>query len=217
MNEALALIIAYLLGSIPSAYIASRWLTGRDIRQMGGGNIGSINTFREVGLWAGIIVGVVDFGKGAAAVAIAYGLLEVSPPFVLLAGLMSVVGHNWMVWLKFGGGKGLAAAAGALAVIMPLYGYVTEFLIFLGIIIVPLIITGNIALSASFGLLALPVITWLATKSGLATILAVALLLLIGLKYLPTARATLRRAGSASDLIFDRRQKERDRERRKKT
>ncbi|GAI49028.1 unnamed protein product, partial [marine sediment metagenome] len=71
----IAIIIGYLLGSIPSAYIAARLATGKDIRQLGGGNVGGLNTFREVGLWPAVAVGIVDVGKGAAAVAIAYWLL----------------------------------------------------------------------------------------------------------------------------------------------
>ena len=64
------IVIGYLLGSIPSAYIAARLVTGKDIRQLGGGNVGGLNTYREVGIWPALAVGIVDLGKGAAAVAI---------------------------------------------------------------------------------------------------------------------------------------------------
>ena len=74
VNEIIAVVIGYLLGSIPSAYIATRIATGKDIRQMGGGNVGGLNTFREVGFIASVPVAIVDLGKGAAAVAIAYWL-----------------------------------------------------------------------------------------------------------------------------------------------
>ncbi len=86
-SEIIAIVVGYLLGSIPSAYIATRLAKGRDIRQLGGGNIGLLNVFREVGFWPALAVGIVDFGKGAAAVAIAFWLLKVSTPFVLAAGL----------------------------------------------------------------------------------------------------------------------------------
>ncbi len=195
MNEVLALVIAYLLGSIPAAYLATKMATGRDIRKLGGGNVGGLNTYREVGLWPAIAVGLVDFGKGAAAVGIAYSLLQVDTAFVLLAGLFSVIGHNWMVWLKFTGGKGMGAAIGSLAVIMPLYGYTGGLLIFLGIILVPLVLTRNVALSMGIGLLALPLIAWFVTGSALATVMAVVLLLVIGLKFLPTALKAIRKSG----------------------
>ena len=198
MNEVLALVTGYLLGSIPTAYLATKMATGRDIRKLGGGNVGGLNTYREVGLWPAIAVGLVDFGKGAAAVGIAYSLLQVDTAFVLLAGLFSVIGHNWMVWLKFTGGKGMGAAIGSLAVIMPLYGYTNGLLIFLGIILVPLMLTRNVALSMGIGLLALPLIAWFVTGSALATVMAVVLLLVIGLKFLPTALKAIRKSGTGA-------------------
>jgi len=198
MNEALAIIIGYLLGSIPAAYIATRLAKGGDIRRMGGGNVGGLNVFREVGPWPAVAVGLVDFGKGAAAVAVAYWLLQVDTPYVLLAGLASVIGHNWMVWLKFSGGKGMGATTGALIVLLPLYGYSLQLGIFFAIIIIPLVITRNVALSMFLGLLALPLIVWFGTGSGYATIISAVLLFLIVVKFLPTAITALRNRGLAA-------------------
>lgn len=203
MNEAIAIVIGYLLGSMPSAYIVTRLAKGKDIRQMGGGNIGGLNVFREVGFIPALIVGIVDLGKGATAVAVAYFLLGVSTPFVLLAGLAAAIGHMWMVWLKFSGGKGMGTTFGALAIIMPLYGYGTALLIFTTVIIIPLIITRNVALAMGIGLLALPFIVWLLTGSGFATIVAIVLGLLIALKFLPTALDALTKAKGPTDFIFD--------------
>lgn len=123
VNEIIAIALGYLLGSIPSAYIAARTATGKDIRQMGGGNVGGLNTYREVGVLSALVVSVIDIGKGAAAVAIAYWLLDVPQLFVMLTGLAAVVGHMWMVFLKFSGGKGMGTTFGALAILMPVYGY----------------------------------------------------------------------------------------------
>jgi glycerol-3-phosphate acyltransferase PlsY len=199
----IAIIIGYLLGSIPSAYIAARLAKGKDIRQLGGGNVGGLNVFREVGLWAALVVGIVDFGKGAAAVAIAYWLLQVPTEFVLLAGLASVIGHNWMVFLKFSGGKGMGATFGALIVLLPVYGYWLGLVILLGIILIPFMITRNIALSMGIGLLALPFIIGLGMKSGIGTILAVILGLVIAIRFLPTARAALIKSKTKKDFVFD--------------
>ncbi len=198
MNEALAIIIGYLLGSIPAAFIITRLIKGQDIRRIGGGNVGGLNVFREVGLWPALAVGVVDLGKGAAAVAIAKWGLNVPDAYVLLAGLASVAGHNWMVWLKFSGGKGMGAAMGALLVLLPIYGYSLQLGIFFGIIIVPLLITRNVALSMFLGLVSLPILVWFGTHSGYATIIAVALLLIIVVKFLPTAISALRKSGMAA-------------------
>ena len=198
MNEALAIITGHLLGSIPAAFIITRLIKGQDIRRIGGGNVGGLNVFREVGLWPALAVGVVDLGKGAAAVAIAKWGLNVPDAYVLLAGLASVAGHNWMVWLKFSGGKGMGAAMGALLVLLPIYGYSLQLGIFFGIIIVPLLITRNVALSMFLGLVSLPILVWFGTHSGYATIIAVALLLIIVVKFLPTAISTLRKSGMAA-------------------
>jgi len=199
----IAIIMGYLLGSIPSAYIATRLAKGKDVRQLGGGNVGGLNVFREVGPWSALAVGIVDIGKGTAAVAIAHWLLAVPPLFVLLAGLATVVGHNWMVFLKFSGGKGMGPTIGALAVVMPLYGYWQGLLIFFGVILVPLIITRNVALSMGIALLALPFITWFGMHSGIGTIMAVILGLVIVIRFTPTARAALAKSKTKKEFIFD--------------
>ncbi len=111
----LIVILGYLLGSIPTAYIVGRVLKGVDIRQIGDGNMGAANTFRQLGPKAGITVGIIDAGKGAAAVLIAQAT---SLPLVavLLTGTAVVVGHNWPVFLGFRGGRGEATTIGVLLV-----------------------------------------------------------------------------------------------------
>jgi glycerol-3-phosphate acyltransferase PlsY len=209
----IAVIVGYLLGSIPTAYITARVATGGDIRRMGGGNIGGLNTFREVGLIPFVIVAFVDVSKGVAAVAIAHWGLNAAEPFLLLAALAAVAGHNWMVFLKFRGGKGMAAAVGALFILFPLYGYSLGLAFFFGIVAIPYIITRNVALSMGIGLLALPFIGWLGVESMPFTIFTIALGLIILIKYLPTAMLAWSRAENKRDFIFDRWQRERDEER----
>jgi acyl-phosphate glycerol 3-phosphate acyltransferase len=103
----IAIVIGYLLGSIPSAYIAVRLIRGEDIRQMGGGNVGARNAFQQTGKGVGTAVGIFDIGKGVAAVAIAQWLLNIPlgamtiaqyslgapETFVLLSGLAAIAGH----------------------------------------------------------------------------------------------------------------------------
>ncbi len=206
----IAIIIGYLLGSIPTAYIATKLITGKDIRKLGGGNVGGLNTYREVGRWLGIIVALVDLSKGAASVAIAIWLLKVSVPFVLLAGLASVVGHNWMLFLKFTGGKGMGATFGALFVLLPYYGYAIGVAILLGIVLIPFLITHNVALSMGVGLVALPFITWFGMGSGIGTIMAIILGFIIGLKFLPTAKQAWAKTRNTREFIFDRGKKPQD-------
>lgn len=201
VNGIIAVVLGYLLGSIPTAYIVTRISTGKDIRQMGGGNVGGLNTYREVGAIPALVVGIVDMGKGAAAVAIAYWLLDVPQLYVMLTGLTAAIGHMWMLFLKFSGGKGMGATFGALVVLLPVYGYWYGFLIFLGIILVPFVITRNVALAMGVGLVFLPLVVWLMTQSELATVLAVILGVLVAIRFVPTARAAWAKSKDVSDFI----------------
>ena len=197
-NGVIAVIIAYLLGSIPSAYIVTRLKTGKDIRQLGGGNVGARNVFHEVGLWAAIIVSVFDIGKGAAAVAIASWLLGAPLFFVLAAGLAAVAGHMWSIYLKFTGGNGLATSIGVLSLLMT-----RELLIIIAIIIVFIVITRNTVLSVNISFLSLPVSAWFLEKSWPFVIFSVVLLLILVLNFLPTARAAFVKAGSRENFFAE--------------
>ena len=205
----IAVVLGYLLGSIPTAYIVTRLAKGEDVRQLGGGNVGGLNVYREVGFLPAAVVAIVDLGKGVAAVAIAYWLLNLSLPFVLAAALAAVVGHNWMLFLKFSGGKGMGPAIGGLFVLLPLYGYPLGLAFFFTVVLILFIITRNVALSMGVGLLSLPFITWLGMKSipeyqTEFIIFSVVLGLIILAKFIPTALAAVARAGNVKGFIFDR-------------
>lgn len=103
----------------------------------------------------------------------------------------------------------MGPAMGALFVLMPLYGYWQGLLIFLGIILIPVIITRNVALSMGTALLFLPLIIWLNTKSGTTTIMVVILGLVMAMKFLPTARVAWAKAEVKKDFIFNRWQRDR--------
>jgi len=204
VNGIVAVVLGYLLGSIPTAYIVTRLAKGKDVRRLGGGNVGGLNVYREVGLLPAVVVAIVDLGKGAAAVAIAYWLLDLSLPFVLAAALAAVVGHNWMLFLKFSGGKGMGSAIGGLLVLLPIYGYPLGLAFFFAVVFIPFIITRNVALSMGVGLLALPFIAWLGMHSGMFVIYSVALGLIILAKFIPTAVAAVAKSGTVRGFIFDR-------------
>ncbi len=107
--------IAYLLGSIPSAYLLGKWIKGIDIRQHGSGNVGATNTFRVLGKWSGIIVLLLDIGKGLLATTIVADLFGGERIVArILIGVGAVIGHNWTIFLKFQGGKGIATSLGVL-------------------------------------------------------------------------------------------------------
>ncbi len=197
-----AFLIGYGLGSIPSAFLFTRWAIGKDIRRLGGGNVGGLNTFREVGLLPAIGVAAVDFGKGAVAVAIAHGALDLDPVYVFIAAGASIVGHNWMVWLKFTGGRGMGAAIGALVVLMPVYDYWLGLAIVLGLIIVPLVAVRNVALAMGIGLISLPFVVWLTgPQMGMFVVWSIVVGLTIAAKFSSTALASLKQSTGVKDFI----------------
>jgi glycerol-3-phosphate acyltransferase PlsY len=114
----LSIIVAYLLGSIPFAYIIGK-LSGLDVRQVGDKNVGTFNVFRHGGWGPGVATLVADVGKGALAVVVAK-LLSTNELVVFGAGVAAVIGHNWPVFLNFRGGRGLAVVIGALLALLPL-------------------------------------------------------------------------------------------------
>lgn len=123
MSFLLPLIVAYLLGAIPFGLLISRLYKLPDIRKVGSGNIGATNVWRVGGPRPAIWVYILDIGKGILAVFLASlsnQILVEQPTFLVLAALMSVLGHIFPVYLGFRGGKGVNTALGALVALMPL-------------------------------------------------------------------------------------------------
>ena len=116
--DAFLCLAAYLLGSLPVAFMAGR-VHGIDIRRAGSGNVGATNAFRTLGVAAGAITLALDMTKGAAAVLLAERLATNPATMVPAAGVCAVIGHLFPVWLGFRGGKGVATAAGVFAVLSP--------------------------------------------------------------------------------------------------
>jgi glycerol-3-phosphate acyltransferase PlsY len=132
---AISAVVAYLLGSIPFGYLIYRALHGKDIRELGSGNIGATNVLRSAGTGAGILTLLLDTGKGHAAVAIAANLPGHSTLGISLAALLVVVGHIFPVFLRFRGGKGVATGLGAFAGISPPAALIS-LIVFLGTLVI---------------------------------------------------------------------------------
>ncbi|MFY9114733.1 MAG: glycerol-3-phosphate 1-O-acyltransferase PlsY [Dethiobacteria bacterium] len=113
MIEALLLISAYILGSVPFGLVISKMFKNIDIRRFGSGNIGATNILRKMGARYAILVLLLDTGKGALVI-LAAQHLKVSPSIMLLAGFLVIVGHCFPVFLGFKGGKGVATSLGVL-------------------------------------------------------------------------------------------------------
>lgn len=117
----LALVIAYLLGSIPFGYLIVKLRSGADIRETGSGGTGATNVSRKAGKAAGVVTLALDALKGAAAVLIARWLTGESGTswVVAAAAVLAVIGHCFPVWLKFKAGKGVATGLGVVLAITP--------------------------------------------------------------------------------------------------
>jgi glycerol-3-phosphate acyltransferase PlsY len=198
VNATIAIVIAYLLGSIPFAYITGKLLKGIDIRQVGGGNMGAVNTAREIGLVPGFLVLVADIAKGSLAVIIALRL-DLSLILVFGAGFAAVLGHNWPVFLKFRGGKGAATTIGVLFALVPL-----EFAISLTLILAIIVITSNVRLAVVVGLTVLPFIIWQINGSGMLIIYSTAMFLLLCARSLSDIKEVMAGVSDKRSLIFDR-------------
>ncbi|MBW6456366.1 MAG: glycerol-3-phosphate acyltransferase [Trueperaceae bacterium] len=163
-----AVAVGYLLGAIPSAELAAR-LKGRRIFEVGSGNMGAMNTARNLGYALGTAVLAADVAKGAAATAAALAMAAVvglGPlerlVVALAAGVAAVVGHAWSVFVAWRGGKGLATILGVSLPLYPLGG-----LAGLGLILALVLLTRRAHLAAVLTLLAYPwLVALVALRSG---------------------------------------------------
>ncbi len=159
MNLAI-LMIAYLLGSVPSGYLAGRWLSGIDLREKGSGSTGATNVLRHVGKWPAFVVFTLDVSKGAVAVLLAKEL-NLGESIEVLAGLTSLTGHIWPVWLRWKGGKAVATGFGMLLGLSWLVG-LGSFAIF----IVTLSVTKTVSISSMIASLSLPLLMIFSFQGG---------------------------------------------------
>jgi glycerol-3-phosphate acyltransferase PlsY len=111
-------LVGYLLGSIPTAYLMVKWKSKVDIREAGSGNVGALNSYTVSGSkFVGIVVVVVDIAKGVAAVMLANILVGQGFIYLAAAGIGAILGHNFPIWLRFRGGRGISTAGGVLLIL----------------------------------------------------------------------------------------------------
>lgn len=148
----LALISAYLLGSIPTSYIMGKVLRGIDIREFGSGNVGATNALRILGTKIGIITLIIDIGKGFLAVSLAKIIIPNPTDLTLIiVGLFAIAGHIFTIFLKFMGGKGVATSAGVFIALIPIPVIITLFVFVITVWISKFVSLGSIL--AAFTLL----------------------------------------------------------------
>lgn len=158
MTIAILLVLAYLLGSVPTAVWVSKWVYGIDIREHGSGNAGATNSFRILGTKAGSAVMLVDMLKGFIAVKLSIfsAYTWTSEPFVnlqIFLGLFAVLGHIFPIWAEFRGGKGIATLFGMILSIQPIVA-VSLVVVFM----LMLFMTRYVSLSSITASIAFPVL-----------------------------------------------------------
>jgi glycerol-3-phosphate acyltransferase PlsY len=198
-----AMVLSYLLGSIPTAYLVGRFNKKDDIREIGSKNMGAMNTFYSVGIVAGLIVLAVDIGKGTLAVFFTEKILSLAnqPPdlWMYISGVIVVLGHSFPVWLKFKGGKGGATCIGVLARMIP-WGcpfYLGVFLLMLGVTRFP-------TLSYAIAFITFPFVAWLWYHNTILAIYAVVILVIPGMLYIPRIIEMRKKGGGSWKRVFKR-------------
>jgi acyl phosphate:glycerol-3-phosphate acyltransferase len=169
----LGLFISYLIGSVPTAYIFVRILKGQDIRTLGSGNVGATNALRVLGKPLGVTILALDILKGFIAVVIvgdwvaAQGGIVSGEALRILLGLACVSGHNWTVFLRFKGGKGIAATFGSLlGLAFKIYGLRLVLGLVVLVWVAVFLASRIVSLSSVLAGISLPVFTALLRQSG---------------------------------------------------
>jgi glycerol-3-phosphate acyltransferase PlsY len=218
MKEVLLIVIAYLIGSIPTAVWVSKAFFGIDIREYGSGNAGATNTFRVLGSRWGTLVMIIDVLKGVAATSL-YILLPYymnstnewdRTNFMVGLGLAAVLGHIFPIWADFRGGKGVATLFGMILAIQPIVAVCC-----VGVFLLVLYLTRFVSLSSILASIAFAVFILIIfnEKEPLYRAFAIAVALLVVLTHQKNISRLLRGSESKVPIL---KYRDRRRERRRK-
>ena len=199
----LLILGAYLLGSVPAAYLAVKWSRGIDIRREGTGTVGAANVLRLAPKWLAIPVTIFDIGKGALTVWVAQ-LLGLGAAEQVTVGVITVIGHNWPIFLRFQGGRGVFTTLGVVTMLSPILGLI---ILVLAYSLAPF---RQLALGVFVALVSMPIFSWflsqpLGIEERLAVTLGFVALALIGLlKRLVVPRTPLSKSVPLRQLLLNR-------------
>jgi len=185
-------VLCYAIGSLPTAYLFTRYILGQDIWQIGDFNSGAANVFRNVGAKTGVAVGAIDIIKGALVIVLAMVLVD-DTGMEMMAGAAALAGHNFPVHLRFRGGRGAATAVGILIASVPIIGLPIGALC-----LVLLYLTHKAIYPLVVFLVVIPVLTWSIGYPVALAIYVVAIPIAVGLSHLFTTR--IRNPGTAKNI-----------------
>ena len=194
---------AYLLGSVPAAFLLAKWFYGIDIRRHGTGKIGAANVLRIVSKWLAVPVAIFDVGKGALMVWAAQ-LLGMGAAAQVTVGIITIIGHNWPIFLRFRGGRGIFTSLGVITMLSPWLGLI---ILVTSYLFAPI---RQVALGVFLALVSLPFFSWFLNQpldidERLPVTLGfIVLLLMAFFKRLVAPRTELSRSVPLTELVFNR-------------
>lgn len=203
VNFGLLIIGAYLLGSVSAAYLVAKWSRGIDLRRYGSGSVGASNLLTVTSKWLAGLVALFDIGKGLAMVWAAQ-LAGLGIAQQVTVGLAVILGHNWSIFLRFSGGRGILTTLGVVAILVPWLAPIT---LTIALIFTPF---RQLALGVFIALISSPIFSWfLSQPLGVEERLPITLgflfaLLIAVFKRLAMPRAAIAVSVSTRQLLLNR-------------
>ena len=195
MRIVIAILISYLIGSIPSGLLLTKSVLKKDVRDYGSGNIGATNVARVMGLKAGVLVAVFDILKGFLGVMVGQAIIgDAASVYVLLIAMAAIAGHDWSIFLGFTGGKGVATTFGVILRLYPL-----AFLVYALIWLFLVIKTRYVSLGSIIGSMSLPFVIYFSGFEGTHILFGA----LLSLFVLFTHRANINRLMNGEENRMD--------------
>ena len=192
MTQWLLVLVGYIIGSLPTAYIFGKRLKSRDIRELGDGNMGARNAYHELGHKIGILIFFIDTAKGCLAILIARHF-HGSQSVILITGVATIAGNNWSAFVGFRGGRGEATAIGILLILMP------ESLLIVAVpAFVVLLIKKNVILASAVLFISLLLVNWWLRVPGILVFYGIALPIMVAITHYFRVRHVEKPIGTGS-------------------
>jgi len=200
----LLVIVSYLLGSVPVTYLAGKWARGIDLRRYGSGNIGATNLLHTTSRRVMVPAAVFDFSKGIVMV-LAAQAIGLGTAGQVMVGLAAIMGHNWSVFLRFSGGRGMLTTLG-VALTLPIINGLVPWEATAGLVMtaIGLLALHNLPLGVIVGVAVLPLISWGVGKPLALTLGFLAIFVIAVIKRLAAPRASIAASISTRELLVNR-------------